>query len=165
MMLFKPFTLLLTTLAAAASNADGAIPADSRLGRSLLQNARSLENNNNNAAYQDGSWMANYSIKFHSCATNDSFYGDYFNGNNQNGNGDQGFNGVYKQRLAHFQLCPSDTCGSSGSGCNSYVTDLADFLSAYIQNEIAMESAKCESVKNTCYCENGNDDAVSFFAS
>ena len=107
--------------------------------------------------------MAGYSIKFHSCATNDSFYGEYFGNDNYNGGGgEQGFNGIYKQRLAHFQLCPTDTCGSSStSGCNDYVTDLGDFLYAYLQNKIAEEAVACENVKESCYCENAENEQVS----
>jgi hypothetical protein len=160
MKLFKPITTLLAiTVTAAATSFEDGIPATSRLGHSLLTNARSLGNDDN---YQ-GTWLAGYSIKFHSCATNDSFYenNEANNNNNNNNNNDAQFNGVYKQRLAHFQLCPSSTCGSSNSGCNDYVTDLSDFLYSYVQNKITMEEGACESVKENCYCENANDDDVS----
>ena len=63
---------------------------------------------------------------------------------------------------SHFQLCPSNTCGSSNSGCNDYVTDLSEFLAMYIQNKITVEASACESVKEACYCENANNDEVSF---
>ena len=106
--------------------------------------------------------MAGYSINFHSCATNDSFYGEYFGNDNYNGGGgEQGFKGIYKQRLAHFQLCPTDTCGSSSTSCNDYVTDLGDFLYAYLQNKIAEEAVACENVKESCYCENAENEQVS----
>jgi hypothetical protein len=162
----KSITLFLaaaSTASVAAASSDSSISANSRLGQSLLKNARSLENNNNE--YVE-TWMAGYSIKFHSCATNDSFYGEYFGNDNYNGGGggggEQGFNGIYKQRLAHFQLCPTDTCGSSStSGCNDYVTDLGDFLYAYLQNKIAEEAVACENVKESCYCENAENEQVS----
>ena len=158
----KSITLFLAAAStAAAASSDSSISAHSRLGQSLLKNARSLENNGD---YVE-TWMAGYSIKFHSCATNDSFYGEYFGNDNYNGGGgggEQGFNGIYKQRLAHFQLCPTDTCGSSStSGCNDYVTDLGDFLYAYLQNKIAEEAVACENVKESCYCENAENEQVS----
>jgi hypothetical protein len=160
----KSITLFLaaaSTAAIVAASSDSSISANSRLGQSLLKNARSLQDNNNE--YVE-TWMAGYSIKFHSCATNDSFYGEYFGNENYNGGGggEQGFNGIYKQRLAHFQLCPTDTCGSSStSGCNDYVTDLGDFLYAYLQNKIAEEAVACENVKESCYCENAENEQVS----
>ncbi len=167
------FLLATSTTAAAITHDDYDIPATSRLGQSLLQNARSLGNNNN---VQEGtSWQAVYSIKFHSCAT-----GDYFGGNNNNndqddnnknnnnnnsnaaaqeGNND-GF--VYKQRLAHFQLCPTNTCGSSKRGCNDYVTDLSDFLAMYVMNKMEIEAMACENVREGCSCEDDvTDDGVS----
>ncbi len=75
--------LLATTTAAAVTHGDYDIPATSRLGQSLLQNARSLGNNNN---AQGTAWQAGYSIKFHSCATGDYFGGNNNNNNNQNNN-------------------------------------------------------------------------------
>ena len=160
----KSITLFLAAAStAAAASSDSSISANSRLGQSLLKNARSLQDNGD---YVE-TWMAGYSIKFHSCATNDSFYGEYFGNDNYNGGGgggggEQGFNGIYKQRLAHFQLCPTDTCGSSStSGCNDYVTDLGDFLYAYLQNKIAEEAVACENVKESCYCENAENEQVS----
>jgi len=163
------FHLLPTTTAAAAAifahDEDANIPATSRLGQSLLQNARSLGNNFNNNAQGGTSWLAGYSIKFHSCATGDYYGGGNNNNNEQNYdaqevNNNNGF--VYKQRLAHFQLCPSNTCsGSSKSGCNDYVTDLSDFLAMYVENKIEMEAMACENVKEICYCEDANDDEVS----
>ena len=153
--IMKLHLALLVTATAAFD--DAAIPANSRLGRSLLKQARSLGNDDNNN-FEGSTWLAGYSIKFHSCAT-----GDYYGNNDQDNDNDAQFNGfVYKQRLAHFQLCPSNTCGSSNSGCNDYVTDLSEFLAMYIQNKIAVEASACESVKEACYCENANDDEVSF---
>ncbi|KAK1734301.1 hypothetical protein QTG54_015068 [Skeletonema marinoi] len=147
-------------ITATAALDDAAIPANSRLGRSLLKHARSLGNDDNNN-FEGSTWLAGYSIKFHSCATGD-YYGN--NNNDQENDNDNGqFNGfVYKQRLAHFQLCPSNTCGSSNSGCNDYVTDLSEFLAMYIQNKIAVEASACESVKENCYCENANDDEMCY---
>ncbi|KAL7491033.1 hypothetical protein ACHAWT_001426 [Skeletonema menzelii] len=63
---------------------------------------------------------------------------------------------------SHFQLCPSNTCGSSNSGCNDYVTDLSEFLAMYIQNKITVEASACESVKEACYCENANNDEMCY---
>lgn len=159
----KSITLFLaaaSTAAVTAASSDSSISANSRLGQSLLKNARSLQDNE----YAE-TWMAGYSINFHSCATNDSFYGEYFGNDNYNGGGgEQGFKGIYKQRLAHFQLCPTDTCGSSSTSCNDYVTDLGDFLYAYLQNKIAAEAVACENVKESCYCENAENEQMCLYS-
>ena len=84
--------------------------------------------------------------------------GDNNNNAAQQGNND-GF--VYKQRLAHFQLCPTNTCGSSKRGCNDYVTDLSEFLAMYVMNKMEVEATACENVREGCDCEDVNDDGVS----
>ena len=119
----------LSTLSAAAAapqelSIDSEISASSPIGRSLLSKARSLEGN------QNFGWVSNYSIKFEKCATSTDYYAaQYFGGNGQNGGQNQngenrnGYGGMYEQRLVHFKLCPSDSCGSCSKG-GDYVIDL-----------------------------------------
>lgn len=110
---------------------DSEISASSPIGRSLLSKARSLE------GAENFGWVSNYSIKFEKCATSTDYYASqYFGGNGQNGNGQNngenrnGFGGMYEQRLVHFKLCPSDSCGSCSKG-GDYVIDLVSFGMLY----------------------------------
>jgi hypothetical protein len=119
-------TALITGAAAAPQelSIESEISASSPIGRSLLSKARSLEGADNFG------WVSNYSIKFEKCATSTDYYAaQYFGGNGQN-NGNQdnrnGFGGMYEQRLVHFKLCPSDSCGSCSKG-GDYVIDLVSW--------------------------------------
>lgn len=109
---------------------------------------------------------ANYSIKFEKCATSNDYYGGYFGGNNnnQNNNGNAaGYNGMYEQRLVHFKLCPSDTCGSDCSNGADYVVDMSEFVEAYLEEKAEAQEKACETAKQSCEynCQNANDDEVS----
>jgi len=69
---------------------------------------------------------------------------------------------VYEQRLVHFKLCPTDYCASGCSGGADYVIDMNEFVQAYMEYKVEAQEAECESVANNCYCENANNDEVSF---
>jgi hypothetical protein len=128
------FSLLAVLSALTAANAapqelsiSSEISATSPIGRALLSKARSLEGGNNNFG-----WVSKYSIKFEKCATSTDYYAaQYFggNGNGNNGNGENrnGYGGMYEQRLVHFKLCPSNSCGSCSKG-GDYVIDLVSYL-------------------------------------
>lgn len=104
------------------------------------------------------SWAANYSIRFEKCATSTDYYGGYFGGNNDNNDNQQyNYNGVYEQRLVHFKLCPTDSCGSGCTG-GDYVMDMTEFVQAYTEYKIEAQEQECENVAENCYCENANDD-------
>ena len=139
------------------------IAASSQLGGRILSAARRLNNNNNNNNF---SWISGYSIKFEKCATSDEYYGGYFgnNNNNKNNNNRQNFNGLYKQRLVHFKLCPTGSCSSSSSSsCANgadYVVDMNVFVDAYIDSKLTAQEYNCEQVRENCYCDNANDDAT-----
>lgn len=126
------------------------IPASSKLGNRILSAARQLDGNDN------FSWIAGYSLKFQRCATSDEYYGGYFGGEG-GGNDRQNFNGMYKQRLVHFKLCPSGSCSSCTNGAD-YVIDMNNFVEAYIQSKLDAQEYNCEMVRENCYCENANDD-------
>ncbi|EJK74108.1 hypothetical protein THAOC_04242 [Thalassiosira oceanica] len=132
------------------------IPANSKTGRSIMSKARRLDQG-------DMTWAANYSIKFEKCATSNDYYGGYFGGNNnnQNNNGNAaGYNGMYEQRLVHFKLCPSDTCGSDCSNGADYVVDMSEFVEAYLEEKAEAQEKACETAKQSCEynCQNANDD-------
>ena len=108
------------TAAAAAPqelSIDSEISASSPIGRSLLSKARSLE------GQQNFGWVSNYSIKFEKCATSTDYYAMQNFGGNGNGENRNDYGGMYEQRLVHFKLCPSDSCGSCSKG-GDYVIDL-----------------------------------------
>jgi hypothetical protein len=142
------------------------IPASSPLGNRILSAARRLDNNNNNQ-YTD--WVIGYSIKFEKCAVSEEYYGGYFggqNGNNNNNNKNrQNYNGMYQQRLVHFKLCPADSCvaGTKKNSCKNgaeYVLDMNTFVEAYVEAKLTANQYDCEKVRETCYCDDANDDDV-----
>ena len=146
---------LLSAIGAASAGKSVELPtadikADSKLGNRILSEARQLDQNNN------FSWVTGYSIKFQRCATSDEYYGGYFGGE-EGGNDRQGFNGMYKQRLVHFKLCPSDDCNSCTNGAD-YVIDMNVFVEAYIESKMDAQEYNCEMVRENCDCENANDD-------
>ena len=156
---------LLSAAAAVASAAASAhldlpvagedLPASSSLGSRVLAasrrvGGRRLENNDNGGG--DASWIARYSLKFEKCATSENYYGGYFGGeDNQNGNQyGQGFNGVYKQRLVHYKLCPTGSCGACSEGAD-YVVDMNLFVEAFVESKVQAREQECEAVRENCY--------------
>jgi len=139
-----------------------AIEAASKAGSRLLSKARRLENNDNSV---DSTWVAGYSLKFHSCVANQDYYGGYFaNGEGDDQNANQGnyyysdaqrngYQGMYVQQLVHFKLCPTGSCTFCQNGAD-YVVDLSDFVDAYLEAKMTAIQYKCERVRENCYCEN-----------
>jgi len=147
--------LALASLLFGSATATSAIRAHSKVGKNLLSRARRLDGGN-----AEISWAVNYSLKFEKCATSSDYYGGYFGGNQDNNDNENqyNYNGVYEQRLVHFKLCPTDSCGSSCSDGGDYVIDMTEFVQAYMEHKMEAQEQECESVANNCYCENANDD-------
>jgi len=126
---------------------DAAIPATSKLGSRILSASRKLDNND------DFTWVAGYSIQFVKCATSDDYYGGYFGGE-ENGGGDnnnrQYYNGMYKQRLVHYKLCPTGYCDTCENGAD-YVIDMNVFVEAFIESKLDAQEYNCEMARENCY--------------
>jgi len=130
----------------------GSIKADSKMGQSLLSNARKLDQNNNDDEVEF-TWVAGYSLKFQGC--------HHISQWNEEADGeDEPF--IQTKRLVRFRLCPTDTCtyedaGGCDSGYGDYIVDMNIFLEAYWQNKLEY----CEVyVETNCDCdgENQGDD-------
>ena len=65
---------------------------------------------------------------------------------------------MYEQRLVHFKLCPTDTCGSGCSGGADYVIDMNEFVSAYLEYKEELKEQQCEDIRENCYCNNDDED-------
>jgi len=120
----------------------GDITAKSKLGNRILSKARALDGDN------DFSWVANYSIKFHSCATSEE-YGYYGGDGDNNNNNNNNYN--VEQHFVHFKLCPSDSCASSCDGGADYVIDMNEFVEAYVEFQTNAQEYNCEMAVENCY--------------
>lgn len=125
------FTALLVAVTSAFS-------IDSRLGHSLIQNARELNNRNNNKN-QDLIWMTNYSVHFDMCHTITQVQDDGKDGSKS-----------YTQHLAEFSLCPSNACKSGCRKGGKYVVDMKDFVQAYIETKEEAEKEACKTARENC---------------
>ena len=151
-MKFSIATLLVGATAVSATS----IKANSKAGSRLLSSARRLDGNDGDMA-----WTANYSLRFEKCATSTDYYAGYFGGNQNNQNNNrQNYNGMYQQRLVHFKLCPSNTCGSGCSGGADYVVDMNEFVGSYLEYKTELQEAECETAKENCYCDDNDDEEV-----
>mmetsp|Transcript_8114 Transcript_8114/g.17584 ORF Transcript_8114/g.17584 Transcript_8114/m.17584 type:complete len:407 (+) Transcript_8114:129-1349(+) len=148
-MMLRTASLLAALNAASASKpvklptAD--IPATSKLGSRILSASKQRNLDGDNF-----SWVAGYSIKFIKCATSDDYYGGYFGGEENGGNDRQNYNGMYKQRLVHYKLCPTGSCDSCSNGAD-YVIDMNVFVEAYIESKLDAQEYNCEQVRENCY--------------
>jgi len=141
--------LALTCVMAQASvinQSNGDIPLDSHAGRKLVQNARRVENGNNqyysNAAGQsyggdyndvnwgdiDNSYISGYSVKFQGCHHVQQW--------NDAADGEDDIK-ILTQRLVRFRMCPADSCSSTTTkGCDSnygdYLVDMETYVEAYM---------------------------------
>uniref|UniRef100_A0A7S3V4C9 Uncharacterized protein n=1 Tax=Chaetoceros debilis TaxID=122233 RepID=A0A7S3V4C9_9STRA len=125
------------------------IASNSVAGEHLMTKARNL----NNDDYQL-SFLAQLSIKFNSCHTVHSFDATVEDDNEQTGTS------FRAQHLIDFGLCPNSSNSNGCSKCSGggeYVSDLRDFIGAYVQ----MQEAQCETVENSCNCNyyNGDDQS------
>ena len=153
------------TLAATVATATAAKPhqkalpteisATSDLGRSLLSQSRRLDGEEED----DFTWIAGYSLKFQGCRHFASFNSE------ADENGDVR---VETARLAHFRLCPANSCESwLGGGCSSnygdYVVDLATFAKTYVEGQRRAEEYKCQMyMYENCNCQENDDQDDGF---
>jgi len=132
------------------------ISAASDLGRSLLSQSRRLDGNDDEDAY---TWIAGYSLKFQGCRHFASFNSE------ADDNGDVR---VETARLAHFRLCPANSCETwLGGGCSSnygdYVVDLATFAKTYVEGQKRAREYQCQMyMYENCDCQETDDKDDSF---
>ena len=129
------------------------IPATSKLGSRILSASRPA-GEGRQLDQENFAWVTNYSIKFQKCATSDEYYGGMFGGEEQNNDGNQYWmngGGIYKQRLVHYKLCPTNSCGDSCSGGADYVIDMGLFVEAYIESKMDAQEYNCEQARENCY--------------
>jgi len=140
-------TILVSVNAIGSVHQTSDIPAESKIGKSLLGKARRLDGE------EDMSWMSNYSIKFHSCHTIDAYQAE--RGGQEEGQGSP----FADQHLVQFQLCPTASCGSS-NGCGDYVVAMADFLLSFREFAEEEKEQECEAAMEACeyYSCNVDDD-------
>jgi len=128
----------------------GSIKAESKMGRSLLSQARKLDENNNDEEFEF-TWVAGYSLKFQGC--------HHISQWNEEADGeDEPF--IQTKRLVRFRLCPSDTCtyedaGGCDEGYGDYIIDMNIFLEAYWNDKLEY----CEIfVQTDCDCNDDDKD-------
>jgi hypothetical protein len=168
-MLFRAAALLSALVASATAHSmipdDFDIKADSKFGMKLLSLAQSINEDENSATVetrnlennkQDYSWVANYSIKYQSCASLVQIGDGEGNKNNNDGGGT-----MYTQNLVKFSLCPTaEGCDACKTGEAQYVVNMADFIDAYTEAKMEEQEYACEIIRENCYCDNYNDDQV-----
>jgi len=150
------------TLAATAATAAAAkrqqlpsqISVTSDLGRSILSQSRRLEDADAEDEEESFTWMTGYSLKFQGCRHAASFNLDA---------DDEDDVKVQTNRLAHFRLCPADSCdGWRGSGCTKnygdYVVDLATFAEAFVEGQRRTQEYACQMYQyENCDCQETDD--------
>ena len=137
------------------------ITASSNAGMRLVQEARALQQQNNqqNAQGDDANydleWMQDYSIKFMGCH-NVAQWNDVSN--------EEEMSNVRIQthRYVRFRLCPSDSCSAKKAlGCTSsygdYVVDMGTYVEAHVHSKKDELEERCqEYANNNCYCDENN---------
>ncbi|KAL7536671.1 hypothetical protein ACHAXR_009420 [Thalassiosira sp. AJA248-18] len=128
------------------------ISATSDLGRSLLSQSRRLDENDNDEDVY--TWIAGYSLKFQGCRHHTSF--------NLNADDEDDVK-ASTTKLAHFRLCPSNSCETwLGGGCSSnygdYVVPLATFAEAYVEGQQRAVEYQCQMyMYENCDCTEDDD--------
>lgn len=130
------------------TQSDG-IPANSVLGRSLLEHARALDQE------VDYSFIGEYSIKFQGCHHVSQWNADV---------DDEDDVRIKTKRLVRFRLCLAENCNSQKSaGCTSkygdYVVDMNTFVAYYLQAIEEDKESFCEETAYECNenCSGGED--------
>lgn len=147
------FTAGLLASIAGSVAAETSIKADSPFGLRLLENARKLEQNQNqnvNAQF-DNYWVAGYSLKFEGC--------HHISQWNDEAEGEEDVR-VATKRLVRFRLCPTDFCDKGcGSGYGDYIVDMNTYIESWMEAKQAYQEFKCEYLEqNVCYCENNGNE-------
>lgn len=150
-MMFKSAAVLASLVASVSATSftpSGDIAADSAIGQRLLSKSRAVEQNG------DATWLTGYNIKYLGCAGLTQVNAEGGGGGN---NGEQGI--LYTQNLVKFALCASDlSCSSCGTGSAQYVVPMMDFVDAWTEAKMESQERACENVRESCYCDNANDD-------
>ena len=156
-MKIQALTLAATLATAfAAKQLPTEISANSDLGRSLLSQARRLDGEEEEDAM---TWIADYSLKFQGCRHAASFNLDA---------DDEDDVKVQTSRLAHFRLCPANSCESwLGGGCSSnygdYVVDLATFAKTFVEGQRRAQEYQCQMYQyENCDCQEDDDKDDNF---
>jgi hypothetical protein len=146
-MLFKS-TIIALVASASALRPESGIPANSKAGMGLLSQARALDQNNGDE--DDTTWMVGYSIKYLGCSSLLQVRAE--------GGGEEESN-LYTMNMVKFGLCPSDgSCGSCGKGKAQYVVNMEEFVNAYTEMQMNAQETLCENVRESCYCDDVDDD-------
>jgi len=145
-MLFRILALL--PILASATTVLSDIKASSTFGRTLLENARNLNEN------VDYSFIGDYSIKFQGCHSVSQWNADVDDENDVR---------IKTKRLVRFRLCPSGSCqNEKTAGCTTkfgdYVVDLNTFVAAYLDNAATVKEELCATAEATCQETCGGDD-------
>jgi len=149
--MIKFFAFLLALAHATTAQRD--VKVNSSLGRLIMENARSLEGNQN----QNYEFLENYSIKFQGCHHVSQWNADA-------DDEDEDDVRIKTKRLVRFRLCLSNYCQNDNtSGCTSkfgdYVVDLNTFVAAYMQDVQENQEELCADIADDCQnsCNNGAD--------
>ena len=132
------------------SSAAKEITVGSKVGQRVLSMARRVEENNNNNAEIDYTWVANMSLKFQGCYQTQQW--------NDEANGEDDVR-ISTKRLVRFRLCPSDSCTmESAAGCSAgygdYIIGMEDYLQAYFEAVQQDHEYNCEIARqNDCACD------------
>lgn len=150
-MLFKFLALLPLLAAAATATPVGDVKVGSKVGRTIMQNARSLEGNEN----MNYDFVADYAIKFQGCHHVSQWNADA---------DDEEDVRIKTKRLVRFRLCPSGSCQNDRSaGCTTkfgdYVVDLNTFVAAYLESVEEDKETMCEETAEECNSSCNNDES------
>jgi len=142
--------LSLVAGASAAMHQLADIKADSKMGQSLLAQARQLNNEQNQV---DLTWITDFSLKFQGCHSVSQWNSEADDKNDVK---------IQTKRLIRFRLCPTSTCsvtdaGGCGSGYGDYVIDMNTYLEAYFGAVETINEYKCQDIAATCDCENAEN--------
>ena len=132
--------------AALLFSAASAMPANSRIGRSLIESARVLKQNE-----VDTTWMVNYTVHFDKCHAVTQVYGSngQQGGNNKNNNNQA--TRVFTQYMAEFSVCPvSSSCKSGCSNGGKYIIDLGYFAQSYVEGKQEANKVACQTAAQNC---------------
>eukprot|EP00978_Attheya_sp_CCMP212_P020112 scaffold57209_cov52-Attheya_sp.AAC.3 len=132
-------------------NTERDIPADSKLGNSILSQARRLDEDE-----LDYTFVSGYSIKFQGCH-HISQWNEYAENEDDVR--------IHTKRLVRFRLCPSSSCLSQkAAGCTTkygdYVVDMNAFVAAFLEADAETKEYRCEYYNGVCEnkCADANDD-------
>jgi len=126
------------------------IEAGTKEGKNLLSKARRLDGDD------EFTWVAGYSLKFHSCTTSQDYYGGYFNddnNNNNNNNNNNGNNGNYYSENGNY----NQDNANNGQNANYNYGDRDDYAGMYQQKLVHFQLCPSDS----CWtCKNGANYVV-----